>query len=371
MPVDLDALADVAVREMKAVMAPLTERVAVLEATLARLAVTDERLKTLGDRVLTLETKAAASHPADPAIADLRDRLVAVETRAAAVPEAAIVQAGLHRLAALDTVRERVTALETKAQGIDPGQLAEELRDRVLILETKIATPVPEDTGLRARVEALDTVRERVAALETQAHGSNSDELRNRVLVLETKATAPLPEDTGLRARVEALEARPLPAPAPDTPALLARVAALEARPQMPGPPGPAGRDGTNGRDGADGTPGRDGTNGSDGLGFEDLHCAFDGDRTLTLAFRRGELTKDWPIALPFLRYQGVYREGASYAVGDVVTWGGSQWHCNDATTSKPGEGSKAWTLAVKRGRDGRDGRDGKDAGPVVSLKGH
>lgn len=88
------------------------------------------------------------------------------------------------------------------------------------------------------------------------------------------------------------------------------RVAVLEVTRLQPGPAGPAGADG---RDGKDGTPG--------------------------------------------LRYAGVYAEGASYALGDLVTWAGTTWHCNAATTTRPGEGAAAWTLMVKRGRDGKDAR--------------
>jgi hypothetical protein len=56
----------------------------------------------------------------------------------------------------------------------------------------------------------------------------------------------------------------------------------------------------------------------------------------------------------PQLRYRNVFQEGQSYAPGDVVTWGGSMWHCNAPTTDKPGDGQSVWTLAVKRGRDGK-----------------
>jgi hypothetical protein len=91
------------------------------------------------------------------------------------------------------------------------------------------------------------------------------------------------------------------------------RLAAVEAQPSQPGPqgdPGPAGQDG---KDGAPGTPG--------------------------------------------LVFMGVYQDGKAYDIGHVTTWAGSTWHCNEATTQKPGDGSKAWTLMVKRGRDGKDGR--------------
>ena len=95
-----------------------------------------------------------------------------------------------------------------------------------------------------------------------------------------------------------------------DNATLRERIAVLEARPMMPGP---AGEPGPPGKDGADGAPG--------------------------------------------LAFVGVYQDGKTYDVGHVATWAGSAWHCNEATTTKPGDGSKAWTLMVKRGRDGRDAK--------------
>jgi hypothetical protein len=89
------------------------------------------------------------------------------------------------------------------------------------------------------------------------------------------------------------------------------RLVALETRPLLPGPPGP---------DGAPGPPGKDGA--------------------------------------PGLEYCGVFADGQVYNVGQIVTAGGSAWHCNEATTTRPGDGAKAWTLMVKRGRDyGKDGK--------------
>jgi hypothetical protein len=92
--------------------------------------------------------------------------------------------------------------------------------------------------------------------------------------------------------------------------ALRERVAIIEVRPVLPGPPGDPG------------PPGRDGVDGKAGL-----------------------------------TYQGVYQDGKAYELGDVTTWAGSTWHCNEPTETKPGDGSKAWTLMVKRGRDGKDGK--------------
>ena len=98
------------------------------------------------------------------------------------------------------------------------------------------------------------------------------------------------------------------------------RVAVVETRPPVPGPPGQDGAPGPPGKDGADGTPG--------------------------------------------LEYCGVFIDGQTYDRGHVVTWAGSTWHCNETTTTKPGDGAMAWTLMVKRGRDGKDGKDGP-AGPA------
>jgi hypothetical protein len=59
-------------------------------------------------------------------------------------------------------------------------------------------------------------------------------------------------------------------------------------------------------------------------------------------------------IALAHPLDRGVWREGASYAKGDGVTWGGSWFIAQaDAPTDKP-EASDQWRLAVKRGRDGK-----------------
>ena len=92
------------------------------------------------------------------------------------------------------------------------------------------------------------------------------------------------------------------------------RVAVVEARPPQPGPEGPPG------------PPGRDGIDGKAGL-----------------------------------RYVGIYDGTKAYEPGDLVTYAGSTWHCNEPTTTTPREyaGAQAWTLCVKKGRDGRDGKDG------------
>jgi hypothetical protein len=111
------------------------------------------------------------------------------------------------------------------------------------------------------------------------------------------------------------------------------RIAALEALSPVPGPPGPAG---------------------ADGLGFDDADVTYDGERTITLTWARGDARVERAIRLPAMLYRGVYVPGKLYDRGDVVTWAGSLWHANAETTTRPGDGAPAWTLAVKRGRDAK-----------------
>lgn len=162
------------------------------------------------------------------------------------------------------------------------------------------------------------------------------------------------------------------------------------------GEPGSSGRDGKDGADGVglagaiidrdgvlnltlsngevkalgrvEGRDGRDGERGEAGFGLDDFDARLMSDgRTVELSFKRGDVAIVRGLALPTMIYRGVYTDGRAYEKGDTVTWAGSLWHCEGAagepmagTTEKPGEGSKAWTLAAKRGRDGKD-----FAGPV------
>ena len=101
---------------------------------------------------------------------------------------------------------------------------------------------------------------------------------------------------------------------------------------------------------------------------------AHDLDRGLKMldrAINTHIITSHYAAPLLVKRKQGIIFEitdGKTYERGDGVTWAGSEWHCNEPTTTKPGDGSKAWTLKVKRGRDGKDGRDAMTA-PVLSVK--
>jgi hypothetical protein len=109
-------------------------------------------------------------------------------------------------------------------------------------------------------------------------------------------------------------------------------------------------------QDGAPGPPGRDGT-------LEEAVAEHDGERTVTLVRKDG--SRLGTITLPIPIDRGVWKPGTWYGKGDGVTWGGSFWLAQEATSAKPGEmsaDSRAWRLAVKRGTDGKPGRDGKDA---------
>lgn len=181
-------------------------------------------------------------------------------------------------------------------------------------------------------------------------------------LAVVVKSIAPVLREYigGLTERVKALEA-------------LTKGESGPAGPQgPPGPKGDPGRDGRDGLPGAHGEKGLDGApglNGADGLGFDDLAVLHDGERGITFRFQKGDKVKEFTVQLPAVIYRGVFTEGKTYEVGDVTTWGGSAWHCQKATMSKPGEGSDGWQLMTKRGRDGKDGQDAPGALPVVKVR--
>jgi len=188
-----------------------------------------------------------------------------------------------------------------------------------------ISDITPRLAAAEATIAALGDVRDRVIAVETKAAipvlplppEAGYDDLRTRIVMLE--ARPPAPDVIDLRERLASLERRLQDdGLTKDMAALRERVAVLEVKPVTPGPqgePGPAGKDGT-----------------------------------------------------PGLSYEGVYQDGKEYEIGQIVTWAGSTWHCNETTTTKPGDASKAWTLMVKRGRDGKDGKDAPALVPVVAL---
>jgi len=115
---------------------------------------------------------------------------------------------------------------------------------------------------------------------------------------------------------------------------------------------------------------------GADGLGFDDLDVTYDGARTFTLRFLRGDKVKEFSFALPVQIDRGVWKDG-EWQAGDAVTWAGSSWIAQCVTTAKPGTNDD-WRLAVKRGRDGASAYDlavkggfkGNEREWLASLKG-
>jgi hypothetical protein len=104
------------------------------------------------------------------------------------------------------------------------------------------------------------------------------------------------------------------------------------------------------------------------------------GDRSVTFAFKDGTPIEGGEIHFSGLMlYRGVYVAEKSYEAGDVTTWAGSMWVAKEATSTKPGDGSTPWTLAVKAGREGKvgpsgpqgvKGEKGKDGRDLTDLQG-
>lgn len=121
------------------------------------------------------------------------------------------------------------------------------------------------------------------------------------------------------------------------------------------------GRDGSNGKDGEPGAPGRD------GFGFDDLSVEYDGERTITFKFMRGDLVKEFPVVVPLVLDRGLWTEAREYKAGDGVTWGGHFWIAQRDTADKP-DNLKDWRIAVKRGRDGKSAPSTDRTPPKVKV---
>lgn len=277
--------------------------------------------------------------------APLLERIAGLEAKLAAM-------AGVER--ELNGLRERVVVAETKAQNMTPVVSIPDVESRLTSLELK-ALP-PELTG------AVEDVKRRLDAMVAPL---TVDDIKG--MIREQFEAIAAATDKTLEQNMSSLMAamdkseRSVADLSKDLGALRERVAVAEVKTGAPGPQGPAGADGKDGHDGKDG---------ADGMGFDDMTVEQGTDeRTLIVKAVRGERVKELGrVTLPAEIYRGVYAKGQTYERGDGVTWGGSEWHCNETTSSVPGE-SKSWTLKVKRGRDGKDGKDAVTL-PVVSVGG-
>jgi len=184
-------------------------------------------------------------------------------------------------------------------------------------------------------------------------------------------------------------------------PAIAAKAAELVPRP-ADGPAGAPGKDGEDGRDGRDGTDGKDAAHltvldGVDperryargawatcrgglvyayratdplGAGADLARCGWqvvldgiaeeaedlvDDGRTIE---KRTTYTSGRQLvrrhAMLGLRDRGVHKAGGKYHQGDAVSYAGSLWIAQRATSESPGSGHPDWRLAVKRGNDGK-----------------
>jgi hypothetical protein len=106
---------------------------------------------------------------------------------------------------------------------------------------------------------------------------------------------------------------------------------------------------------GKNGDPGKDGRDGTD-VGLEDIGMELMEDgRTLCVFLAKGEARHEFRIPFPVVLDRGVWEAERSYEEGDGVTWGGSWWIAQRATSAKPDGTESGWRLAVKKGRDGKD----------------
>jgi hypothetical protein len=134
------------------------------------------------------------------------------------------------------------------------------------------------------------------------------------------------------------------------------------------GDPGPQGEVGASGIDGATGFTGATGLRGFQGL---DGATGPQGDPGATgLTGNEGATGATGPAGTDALwNFRGAYDNVASYAIGDVATYGGETWYRIDANYGEGGdipvEGA-FWTLLSQKGADGASGSG--SSGPIDRL---
>lgn len=167
-------------------------------------------------------------------------------------------------------------------------------------------------------------------------------------------------------------------------------IVGMEVAAYMAENPAPAGKDGAPGRDGDPGQPGKSVTledvslfldaaiakhvlelerratdaitkaidkipapkDGKDGADFSDASIDYDGERTITIKGRGGEIVKRVPIPLD----RGYWSPGQSHEKGDVVTHNGVAFIAKRDTTAEPKtENCDDWRILARKGRDGKE----------------
>lgn len=108
---------------------------------------------------------------------------------------------------------------------------------------------------------------------------------------------------------------------------------------------------------------------GRDGADLTELSVDFDGERTVTVKGRTGEVTKR--IAVPLWR--GYWTQGVAAEKADILTHNGTAYIAIvDNPKCEPGVGKydHEWKVFTRKGRDGRDANKPPQADGPVKLKG-
>lgn len=259
-----------------------------------------------------------------------------------------------------EEVGKAVTPLHAKIAELETRPAGSQMDDIKGVVEIMISDALVTKSVNQATVEKL--IADEIAKIEP-AKEIDREELA--ALVNDAAAALP-PAQDGKSVEIEDV-----------IPAIAAEVAKAFASIPVP-------KDGSDGKDGADGSgiadllrdhegnlvasftdgrlknlgpiQGKDGKDGRDGFSLDDFDCqVLEDDRTIQFSLKSGEhehiATLKWPTAI----YRGVFKDGEQYERGDMATWAGSLWHCDEPTKDKPG--TDAWTLAAKKGRDGKDAK--------------
>src|SRR5690606_7613467 len=112
--------------------------------------------------------------------------------------------------------------------------------------------------------------------------------------------------------------------------------------------------------------PGR--RDGRDGVDLTELSVDFDGERTVTVKGRTGEVTKRVPVPL----WRGYWSPGVVAEKSDILTHNGTAYIAIvDNPKCEPGVGKQdhEWKVCARTGADGRAGRNGIDRTGPVKVK--
>jgi hypothetical protein len=318
------------------------------------------------------------------------DELAAMINRAVGAIELPVAQPGRDgEDVDMTEVRALVLAAVADLPSAEPGKDADPELVRSLVAEAVAAIDVPEPkAGNDGKDVDMDEVRALIAAavadLPPAQPGKDADPALIRSLVADAVAAIDLPrprdgkdaDPAAVQALVdEAVAALPPAAPGKSVtaddvaPLIRDEVAksvadAVAALPRAKDGVGAAGavidRNGSLVLTLSDGKMvdlGRvDGKDGLDGTSPEDMAVELLPDgRTVRFVFAKGEREYAFQVPFPVVLDRGVFKEGTAYEHGDAVTFGGSLWIAQRATSEKPEGNNTGWRLAVKKGRDGRD----------------